>query len=102
MWAVFIAFVLVMQVIDRFVFGANKAQKFSVKEAALWSLAQKPMQPPTMNPEQQRAILAIAQNALFADGAKHEREREQMRRIPKSLGAETSAPDLAIGKETAS
>ena len=60
------------------------------------------MQTPTMNSEQQRAILVIAQNALFADGAKHEREREQMRRIPESLGAETSAPDLANGKETAS
>ena len=60
------------------------------------------MQTPTMNSEQQRAILAIAQNALFADGAQHERVREQMRGIPESLGAATGAPDLAIGKETAS
>ena len=60
------------------------------------------MQTPTMNPEQQRAILATALHALFADGAKLERERELMRRIPESLGAETGALDLAIGKETAS
>lgn len=39
MWAVFIAFVLVMLVFDLFVFGGNKAHKVSVKEAALWSLA---------------------------------------------------------------
>jgi tellurite resistance protein TerC len=39
MWAVFIAFVLVMLVLDLFVFGGNKAHKVSVKEAALWSLA---------------------------------------------------------------
>ena len=38
MWAVFIAFVLVMLVLDLFVFGGNKAHKVSVKEAALWSL----------------------------------------------------------------
>lgn len=39
MWAVFIAFVLVMLVLDLFVFGGRKAHKVSVKEAALWSLA---------------------------------------------------------------
>ena len=39
MWAVFIVFVLVMLVLDLFVFGGNKAHKVSVKEAALWSLA---------------------------------------------------------------
>ncbi|MDP2828060.1 MAG: TerC family protein [Sulfuricellaceae bacterium] len=39
MWAVFIGFVLVMLVLDLFVFGGNKAHKVSVKEAALWSLA---------------------------------------------------------------
>ena len=39
MWAAFIAFVLVMLVLDLFVFGGNKAHKVSVKEAALWSLA---------------------------------------------------------------
>ena len=38
MWGVFIAFVLVMLVLDLFVFGGNKAHKVSVKEAAIWSL----------------------------------------------------------------
>ncbi|MEO5573268.1 MAG: TerC family protein [Gammaproteobacteria bacterium] len=39
MWAAFIAFVLVMLMLDLFVFGGRKAHKVSVKEAALWSLA---------------------------------------------------------------
>lgn len=39
MWAVFIAFILIMLVLDLFVFGGSKAHKVSVKEAALWSLA---------------------------------------------------------------
>lgn len=39
MWAAFISFVLVMLVLDLFVFGGSKAHKVSVKEAALWSLA---------------------------------------------------------------
>jgi len=38
MWAVFIAFVLVMLALDLFVFGGRKAHKVSVKEAAAWSL----------------------------------------------------------------
>lgn len=38
MWAAFIAFVLVMLVLDLFVFGGKTAHKVSVKEAALWSL----------------------------------------------------------------
>ncbi|WP_114971252.1 YcjF family protein [Rhodoferax ferrireducens] len=48
-----------------------------------------------MNPEQQRAILAIALYAAFADDAKHEREREEIIRIAESLGNEPGAPDLA-------
>lgn len=48
-----------------------------------------------MNPEQQKAILAIALYAAFADGAKHDREREEIRRIAESLGGEAGAPDLA-------
>lgn len=48
-----------------------------------------------MNPEQQKAILAIALHAAFADGAKHDREREEIRRIAESLGGEAGAPDLA-------
>ena len=38
MWAVFIAFVLVMLALDLFVFGGRKAHKVGVKEAALWSV----------------------------------------------------------------
>ena len=48
-----------------------------------------------MNPEQQKSILAIALFAAFADGAKHDREREEIRRIAESLGSEAGAPDLA-------
>ena len=38
LWAGFIAFVIVMLALDLFVFGAGKAHKVSVKEAASWSL----------------------------------------------------------------
>lgn len=38
MWAVFIAFVLVMLALDLFVFGGRKAHKVGVKEAAAWSV----------------------------------------------------------------
>ncbi|MDP1651390.1 MAG: DUF533 domain-containing protein [Rhodocyclaceae bacterium] len=48
-----------------------------------------------MNPEQQKSILAIALFAAFADGAKHDREREEIRRIAASLGSDAGAPDLA-------
>jgi len=48
-----------------------------------------------MNPESQRAILAVTLHAAFADGAKHDREREEIRRIADSLAAEAGAPDLA-------
>ena len=48
-----------------------------------------------MSPEQQKSILAIALFAAFADGAKHDREREEIRRIAESLGSEAGAPDLA-------
>ena len=48
-----------------------------------------------MNPEQQKSILAIALFAAFADGAKHEREREDIRRIADSLATDAGAPDLA-------
>jgi len=47
-----------------------------------------------MNPEQQQSILAIALFAAFADGAKHDREREEIRRIAESLGG-SDTPDLA-------
>ena len=53
----------------------------------------------TINPEQQKSVLAIALYAAFADGAKHERERErereEIRRIAESLATDAGAPDLA-------
>ena len=48
-----------------------------------------------MNPEQQKPILAIALFAAFADGDKHDREREEIRRIVESLGGASDSPDLA-------
>ena len=48
-----------------------------------------------MNAEQQKSILAIALYAAFADGTKHDREREEIRRIAESLGGEAGAPELA-------
>lgn len=48
-----------------------------------------------MNPEQQRAFLAIALFAAFADGQKHDRERDEIRRIADSLAGEADAPNLA-------
>ena len=48
-----------------------------------------------MNAEQQKSILAIALFAAFADGAKHDREREDIRRIADSLATDAGAPDLA-------
>ncbi|HRH82216.1 MAG TPA: TerB family tellurite resistance protein [Thiobacillaceae bacterium] len=48
-----------------------------------------------MNPEQQRALLAIALFAAFADGEKHDRERDEIRRITDSLAGEAGAPGLA-------
>ena len=48
-----------------------------------------------MNPEKQKSILAIALFAAFADGAKHDREREDIRRIADALATDAGAPDLA-------
>ena len=47
-----------------------------------------------MNPEQQRATLTLALFAAFADGEKHAREREEIRRIADTLAGEAGAPDL--------
>ena len=47
-----------------------------------------------MNPEQQRAILTLVLYAAFADGDKHARERDEIRRIAESLADEAGAPDL--------
>jgi uncharacterized protein (DUF697 family) len=48
-----------------------------------------------MNADQQKSILAITLFAAFADGAKHDREREEVRRIADSLATDAAAPDLA-------
>ena len=47
-----------------------------------------------MNREEQNAILAIAIHAAFADGAKDERERDEVRRVAENLAGESGAPDL--------
>lgn len=43
-----------------------------------------------MDPREQRALLAIALMAAFADGTKAEAEREEIRRLAESLGAQDS------------
>ena len=48
-----------------------------------------------MNPAQQKSLLAITLYAAFADGAKHDRERDEIHRIAESLSTVASAPDLA-------
>lgn len=45
-----------------------------------------------MNPAETRAILTVSLLAAFADGSKHDREREEVRRIAQGL-----AEDAAIG-----
>jgi uncharacterized protein (DUF697 family)/tellurite resistance protein len=47
-----------------------------------------------MQAEEQKAILAIALHAAFADGAKDDREREEVRRIAESLASASSTIDL--------
>lgn len=42
-----------------------------------------------------KPLLAITLYAAFADGHKHDREREEIRRIAESLSTDASAPDLA-------
>lgn len=48
-----------------------------------------------MNIEQQRAILVIALLAAYADGDKHDREREEIRNIADALANESGTPDLS-------
>ena len=48
-----------------------------------------------MNPSQQQAILTIALLAAFADGAKDEREREEIRSIADSLAGESGSAQLS-------
>ena len=49
-----------------------------------------------MNDAEQKAVLTICLMAAFADGAKDEREREQIKRITGSLapGAEIDPPEI--------
>lgn len=47
-----------------------------------------------MHTADQKAILAIALHAAFADGTKDDREREEVRRIADSLASDTAAIDL--------
>ena len=47
-----------------------------------------------MTPQEQKAILAIAIHAAFADGAKDERERDEVRRVAEMLVGDEDAPDL--------
>ena len=47
-----------------------------------------------MQPEDQKAILAIVLHAAFADGVKDDRERDEVRRIAESLAAASPAIDL--------
>lgn len=44
--------------------------------------------------EHQKSILAITLFAAFADGIKHDREREEVRRIADALASDATAPDL--------
>ena len=48
-----------------------------------------------MTASQQQAVLAIALLAAFADGAKDDREREEIRRIADSLAGESGSPELS-------
>lgn len=44
-----------------------------------------------LNAQEQRSVLTICLMAAFADGAKHEREREEIRRVAAALAGEGSA-----------
>jgi tellurite resistance protein len=48
-----------------------------------------------MTPKEQKAILAVAIHAAFADGVKDEREREEVRRVAENLAGESGTPDLS-------
>jgi len=45
--------------------------------------------------ENAKSILSIALHAAFADGLKHEREREEIRSIALSLAGEAGSAELA-------
>jgi uncharacterized protein (DUF697 family)/tellurite resistance protein len=48
-----------------------------------------------MNAREQEAVLTIALLAAFADGAKDDREREEIKRIAESLTGEAGAPQMS-------
>ena len=48
-----------------------------------------------MNAREQEAVLTIALLAAFADGAKDDRERDEIKRIAESLAGEAGAPQLS-------
>ncbi|HRZ61838.1 MAG TPA: DUF533 domain-containing protein [Rubrivivax sp.] len=47
-----------------------------------------------MQASEQQAIATVAVLAAWADGAKHEREREELRRVAESLGSSVNLPAL--------
>lgn len=47
-----------------------------------------------MKPEEQSALLAIVLHAALADGNKHDRERDEIRRIAESVSGEAGGADL--------
>ena len=49
----------------------------------------------TMTADEQRSILTIGMLAVFADGDKDERERQELRRIAESLADAAHAPSLS-------
>ncbi len=53
-----------------------------------------------MTEQETRAILSICLMAAFADGAKDEREREQIRRVAAALGGEGAADLTAATRDT--
>jgi len=48
-----------------------------------------------MTAEERKSVISIALHAAFADGLKHEREREEIRSIAQSLAGEAGAAELA-------
>ena len=52
-----------------------------------------------MNETEQRAILGLSLMAAFADGAKNEQERDEIRKIAESLQAQASVPVAALHQD---
>jgi uncharacterized protein (DUF697 family)/tellurite resistance protein len=48
-----------------------------------------------MTPEEQRALLAVALLAAFADGSKSDAEREEVKRIVRNLGGQAAGLDVS-------